>query len=349
MKIFHNRHVILCCTLVFQYHPFLLCQETFADYFKPISLEYLYRLVDNHPEKKEELNEMFRVEKIYNLKSGNNKKVLSFSLFWKAGSLNRSQPEVNERTIYMTGTGVKYNESFYDIYLKRLIKQLKNYKKIFKGWTARLYLAHDLKFLLPWFMDYDVEIFLMASNSIRANPGAMWRFLVFDDPSVSCAFIRDADLRNFDDSPDAIRWINRSETRGFFRVLAARKWEGDRPNYSPIMAGRFGGKNIDWVHMEKAMKGFILHKTFHPDESRHPTDLATPETPYGWGNRFPDYGFDERFLKHVIYFEAVKRNQLTILPPNEDKKVDWSSIHPWIRADFEFIEAYSGKAYYHDR
>ena len=59
-------------------------------------------------------------------------------------------------------------------------------------------------------------------------------------------------------------------------------------DYSPILAGCFGGKKVDWIDMEKAMKGFILHRTLFPDEARHKEDTVLQRHPYGYGNRFPN-------------------------------------------------------------
>ena len=99
-----------------------------------------------------------------------------------------------------------------------------------------------------------------------------------------------------------------------------------------------GAKNIHWISVEKAMKGFILHKRLFKNESRHHLDISLPDHPYGFGNEFPNYGFDERFLKHVIYFAAAKRDQLTLIttdtPENRGKKL--STVNHLITLDLEF-------------
>lgn len=48
----------------------------------------------------------------------------------------------------------------------------------------------------------------------------------------------------------------------------------------------------------------------------------------GWGNHWNMYGFDERFLKHVLYFEALAKDQMvTICYPGalvrNGFEVDW--------------------------
>ena len=168
--------------------------ETFADIFKPLEPQYLYNLVDDHPESQSELNEMFRIESTHNIKE-RSKNVIAYSLFWKSPLISKLQPKVSPTEIHSKGLALKNkNRSFFELYVKPLLEQLKTYDKFYPGWVARVYLAHDLAFLLPEFLKHDAEVFIMASNSIAAAPGSMWRFLVFDDPLVQAAYIRDADM-----------------------------------------------------------------------------------------------------------------------------------------------------------
>ena len=326
---------IILCSMYF--YGQIFTEESFADYFKPIALDYLYKLYADNGHRRAELDHLFKVDKIYNLQEGTQKKIISYSLFWKATYVSNPQQMVNEQTVYEKNKYIKMNGSFFETYVQPLIEQLKIYKKPFPGWTARLYLAHDLLFLLPQFINLDVEIFVMASNSERAAPGTMWRFLAFDDPNVSAVYVRDADWDNFGGPLTEIKkWIESSETTGFFR-LRDTILPRYTSSYSPIAAGCFGGKKIQWLEMEKAMKGFILHRLLYPNEPRHELDKPFELVhPYGFGNRFPDYGFDERFLKHVIYFEALARDQLTIIAA-EDLYARNDDLHPWVKADYSYV------------
>ena len=112
-------------------------------------MTYLYNLLDEHPERKAELDTMFQVEQVYNLKEGTHKKVLSFCLFWKSAYLCDPQQVVNEKTIFEKNKFIKQNKSFYETYVQPLLEQLKVYKTETypEGWVARVYLAHDLAFL----------------------------------------------------------------------------------------------------------------------------------------------------------------------------------------------------------
>ena len=121
--------------------------------FKPIELTYLYDLYNTHEDKQAELDDMFKIVKKINLKNDTEKKVISYSLFWKAVALTRKQPIVTEQTLYEKNIGVKEEKSFFEVYVQPLLTQLKNYKNFFPGWTARVYLANDLQFLLPKLQD----------------------------------------------------------------------------------------------------------------------------------------------------------------------------------------------------
>lgn len=308
--------------------------ETFPNYFKPISADYLYKLYESHPERKAELDHMFKVEKVYNEKKKTNKIVIAYTLFWKANFLNNVQPVVNEQTIHEPKDYVKKGGiSFYDAYVAPLLIQLTKPKP--EGWTVRLYLANDLKFLIPEFVKLDVEVFLMASNSINFAPGSMWRFLIFDDPTVAAAYVRDADEKDYKITEGVRNWIESPKTSGFFRLRYEKVFTDTI--YSAITANGFGGKRVSWFNTGKAMKGFIIHRQLFPNEDRHVMDKSLPPThPQGFGNRFPDYGFDERFLMHVLYFEAVARNQLTTIAPS-DIWAKKETIHPWAQADYLFL------------
>lgn len=325
--------------------------ETFAEVFKPLRLKYLYTLFDNHPERHSELNAMFAIKNTYNVKGGNKKKVIAYSLFWKPPFADGPMPVISEEAMYRPSPSVKRNQPFYDKFIKSLLAQVAMVKRHFPGWIMRVYLADDLKFLIPRLLAADMEIFLMASNSIAAAPGSMWRFLVFDDPKVAIAYIRDADELparlngDFRMSKQILKWASAKAERGFFRIRDFGRWATQRvvhlKQYSPILASAFGAKRVRWLDMQKAMKGYILHRTLFCDEGRHPTDIALRTHPYGFGNEFPSYGFDERFLKHVIYFEAVDRGQLKTIP--SDRIVyDDPSNHFWIKLDLEYLKSKAG-------
>jgi len=328
-------------------------KETFADAFKHHELKYLYKLFDTHPEKHAELSEMFQIKKKINIKPGTGKKVIAYSLFWKPAFLIKHQPIVNKKTVRIKSPSVRNGRPFYDVYVKNLLWQLNSIKDFYPDeWVARVYLAHDLEFLAPELKKCGAEIIVMQSNSLAASPGSMWRFLVFDDPTVSVAYIKDADIApgrmdgDFSHTERILSWVNAPSTKGFFRIrdlnYLSKKGIEKARRYSPLVASSFGAKRVQWINMEKAMKGYILHRILYPDEKRHRNDISYIDHPYGFGNEFPSYGFDERFLKHVLYFEAVHRGELALIETDElEAQGKNLSADNWVRLDIEYVKLYS--------
>jgi hypothetical protein len=302
---------------------------TFADIYRPLKLSYLYNLYDCHPEKRAFLDNLFKIKKVYQRQPVSKKKVLSYSLFFKPPFLHMNQPKINEKSIYQNNAAIKHYSSFNTIYLKPLINQLKTFRNHYPAdWIARVYVAADLEFLVPKLLFPGVEIYVMNSNSLAAAPGSMWRFLVFGDNSVQIAYVKDADGGcgrwdgDFSRTDQVLKWIQSNNTRGFFRLrdldYFVRLWSGEKKLYSqiysPISAAAIGSKNVNWINIEKAMKGYILHRMLYPHEKRHFYDYSSKKYPFGYGNDFMGYGFDERFLKRVLYFAAADRQELTLLP-----------------------------------
>ncbi len=296
----------------------------FSEVFPPVYLNELYDLVEQSPETKEELDALFKVARKINELPGNDKKIIAYSLFWKPSHTGLSVPIVNKQTVYQSKNEDRLEDkTFYQTYVKPLSITLSKIPKIYPGWGVRIYLANDLAFLIDdLFCRFPfVEVFLMESNSIAHNPGAMWRLLVFDDPNVAMASIRDSDDKLSGSTERAVAdWLNGPDTKGFYRKTLFHNrvhlYEGKgQYEYSPIYAGSCGGKLIhSMVQMEKAMKGYILYRERNPNAFIHPSIIVDDIHPQGFGNKFPAYGFDESFLRHVIYYSMAHKGLLTTLP-----------------------------------
>lgn len=282
--------------------------------FKYLPLEYLYKLYDEHPESHAILDSYFRVKRIINVKK--TKKLLTYSLFWKP------QDNVNQETIHEKRVMKGRITSFYELYVEPLKRTISYFKKHEPKTRFRIYLASDLEFLITDLSSPNVEIFLMESSSIGHSPGAMWRFLAFGDKNVKWVCCQDSDEKERRrDIPLINKWLHDHSTTGFYRIHSTKSSDVfDHAIYSPIIANCFGAKRGHGIDFEKAMKGFILHRELFLDEDRHPQDTSLSGHPYGFGNHFPVYGFDERFLKHVIYFHLAKKAQLSTLVSSHSKK-----------------------------
>jgi hypothetical protein len=286
--------------------------HSFHDVFKALPLNYLYQLYDSHPEAHEVLDGYFRIKK----KIGHQKakKLLTYSLFWKP------QDVVNIHTIHEKRMMKGKETSFYELYVSPLKKNISHFKKAEPKTRIRIYLSSDLEFLAHELASSNVEIFVMESNSVGHSPGAMWRFLAFSDPDTNWVCCQDSDQTEREKNISIInKWLNDKSTHGFYRIHTTKYYKDFNRPYSPIIANCFGAKKGHGIDFEKAMKGFLLHRELYLDEPRHPLDHAVSGHPYGFGNHFPIYGLDERFLKHVVYFYLADRGLLSTLVSSKAK------------------------------
>jgi hypothetical protein len=313
--------------------------------FKPLTVDYLYSLYDANPECQEELDNYFKIEKKWNEKKAS--KVVAYSLFW---SQNETASYEN---IFKKRTFKGKESSFFEHYVKPLMSSARYFKEHERKTVVRIYLSQDLKCLIPYLDAANVEIFLMACSSIGHSPGAMWRFLVFGDADIKMACIHDADdYENERYIRKANDWLSEKQSKGFYRLYNQKgKEDLNTVNYSPILAGRFGAKNWRFFDIEKAMKGYILHRTLYLDEPRHPRDVPIGTHIYGWGNQFPSYGFDERFLKHVLFYYAADSGQLTTVLMKSAQKDEIYEYIKWpcnylVQKDFAYVLQRNPQALY---
>lgn len=304
--------------------------HSFNEVFKALPVDYLYNLYDQHPETHEVLDSYFRVKKKLGYKKA--KKILTYSLFWKP------QDNVNFETICQKRWMKGKETSFYAVYVSPLKKNISYFKKKEPDTRIRIYLAADLEFLISELSSSNVEIFLMESSSVGHSPGAMWRFLAFGDDETRWVCCQDSDQIEDPRNIDLInKWLRDKHTYGFYRIHATSyKEDLQSAIYSPIVANAFGAKKGHGIEFEKAMKGFLLHRELYPDEPRHPRDIASSDHPYGFGNHFPVYGLDERFLKHVVYYYLADRSLLTTLVTSKKKQ---DALYDMAKGDKSYLMA----------
>ena len=132
-------------------------------------------------EEREELSNWFAVQRVENRRDV--KHIVSLSLFWK--NIRSDQPDivVKDRAMFMMAGRRRKLLRFdpWEHYAEPLIKGALWLKIHRPDVVFRVYLASDLVFLLPDLVAADCEVHLMKSASIRHNPGAMWRFLAFEE------------------------------------------------------------------------------------------------------------------------------------------------------------------------
>jgi hypothetical protein len=225
----------------------------------------------------------------------------------------------------------------------------------FPEWKLRIYTEHRL-----WDAASDafaqqpqVELYRMKVNSIGAGPGMLWRYMALADPSLQIVLATDIDeplgpkvdyIRSFEmDS-----WSSLGRLGGF---VSDRKYLIDpgrstARNYATVLGSRVmsrpAGCDFDVV---AAMRGFMAYRRYRSMTGR-PWSYAGHEKPsvynqpvgghvHGWGSHWYMYGFDERFLKHVVYYHFAEKGALHTWAPS----MPLSQMDPEGACDIQYVRA----------
>lgn len=130
--------------------------------------------------------------------------------------------------------------------------------KIYPGWTARFYCASSVpSTIIDTLEAENSEIIKMPDTG--NNTSMFWRFLVFSDPSVDYAIIRDTDSRiSFREAACVNDWL-KSNCSG--HVLR------DHPIHDRlIMGGMWGAKAEILRNIEELINGFVPIDTYDNDQ-----------------------------------------------------------------------------------
>ena len=204
-------------------------------------------------------------------------------------------------------------------YLNGLVKNIHEIKSMGMALKIRVYLARDLSALSSLFIAIapsQVEIYVMASNSIGHGPGALWRFLALSDATLDAVSVADIDDR-FDRiyidklmaSNNDVILCKRAARRPELHFLNDRFWG----QYHLFQAGMFAMRPVRTLHSEKSIKPFMYDMlcgmTQYAIDERFDKDTIAVTAfnvpraghPNGWGRHPYVYGFDETFLKCLLY------------------------------------------------
>ena len=264
--------------------------------YKKISIEQCLEKKNN------EFDDWFVIEKEY-IQSKNKQICISISLFKK----NVDNTYENEHPV----DEEKWNQKYYLF----LISNLDKFKPT--NMCVNLYLANDLQICIPELLKYEfLNIYVMKSESIGAMPGMLWRFMNMTNKMYRTVYIADID--------ETWDWIEDWEGRGLNEKLSTHI-AGDglisenpyQPSYNfatvigshvRAIPDKYNYNIIDVI------KGFlVLCKERENSKNPNCFDDEDPITLWnhplsgllkGWGRDITKYGFDEFFLKHVIYHDA---------------------------------------------
>lgn len=195
-------------------------------------------------------------------------------------------------------------------YLNSLNKNLDSYNQNDK--CVNLYLANDLSYLLDTFRNYNfLNIYIMKSSSIGAQPGMLWRFMDLTNKSYEQVIVADID--------ESWNWCKNIEYTNKLVTLNPRDKFIDEYktaiNFTTIIGSHIVCKPSKFNYdIKNIIKGFIKLCYIRINSSNpYGFDDNDPiiywnqpvrNQKYGWGKIPTMYGFDEFFLKHVIYYDC---------------------------------------------
>ncbi|MFT5115867.1 MAG: DNA-binding beta-propeller fold protein YncE [Parasphingorhabdus sp.] len=233
--------------------------------------------------------------------------------------------------------------SWHSKYVENLLRNLEEFPELFdtSKWKVKLYThGESLEILAPGLIKelqgFDfLEIHCMAHDSPLLSPGTLWRFLSLSDQTLEQLLILDIDeswqndvdhwYRLLADNQQPLTRAHHIPRKGFWLNLM-NPWGivgGKAYNYLPLMASKvmarpalLGLRSVDFLmsayivlRKQRVANGFPCTQVAD-DEPITPHNSPYHGMPYGFGNHWNGYCFDERFLAHVVFHHAVKMGGL---------------------------------------
>ena len=356
--------ILIIIILIIMY---VLNQYLYKNYedFKNIDWEKeydkMYRILDEYflnkdnkltEEEKKEIEKYFEVEKIFDEIPEKNR-CISCSLFCQ-NSNNRYKNEQPAPNFH------DKNSNWYKKYYSSLKNMIQDKNTIFPDYKIRLYLENQLEEFtneLLSLSNNQLEIYLMKNNSIGANPGALWRFLAFDDKNLDIAMCFDID-EPLKDKKKLIETFEKSD-KVFGRYMGdvnnniyINKKENTAKNYPVVIASKIGCKpSQSDISFKDNLTKYMFHRVKRcnskkPWQEKDDDVLNDYNRPIGnqyagWGGDIHIYGFDEKGFKHIFFPYFVKRSEVltwNVTPENKIKKLPID--HPY-KIDYEFCKKYN--------
>lgn len=230
-----------------------------------------------------------------------------------------------------------------------------NASKYSKTFKIRIYLEHQLESFIPKLKQKNIEIYHMKNNSIGFCPGALWRYLVFDDKNINIAFSFDIDevFSNYIKYIDSFCLSNKVLGRYFqyYKNNFLINKNEIAVNYAVVFASVIGLRpkqsdvnfKLNCIHYTVFRK--LRLSSIAPNLERD-NDLQTiynrpfNQNIYGMGGHYCLYGFDEKIWKHIFFPYFVKRGE--VLSWSSTKNFNIFKKHPCY-IDYRFCIHYNNE------
>ena len=234
-------------------------------------------------------------------------------------------------------------------------------------WKIRIYLEKKLIKLIEPLKKNNIEIYVMNTNSVGAQPGMLWRYMAFNDKTIEsllCADI-DEDFVDIRKNLDVVHNCNKLypdkvfiRTGPYYKDHDYTIKKGyDAVNVTVVLGSRVGffpkRSHIDIKDL--MIKYICLRMSRKTSKSPHldydsdypPTIFNKPvDDEFGWGGHWFKYGFDEKFLKVVIYpYFTMRGETISIIHKDEEPKdikgLDDSVLNLYFKTQIKFCEYYN--------
>lgn len=204
------------------------------------------------------------------------------------------------------------DQTWKDKYLNSLLSNLEQSRELLPDYEINLYLDHDLQDLYDkCFRTFpNLNVSIMKNSSKYEQPGMMWRFLELQNRRYRLIVICDID--------ESWDWVKQWESQmDHSSVLLTcypvpnhvEQQSKVSVNYTTVLGSHImfrPRKCHSFYDMRKVLIGFIFYCQSLPPFTKQ--DQVTVynhpihNRPRGWGSKYPEYGFDEHFLKHVFVY-----------------------------------------------
>jgi hypothetical protein len=279
-----------------------------------------------------ELEEWFGIGRTVNRREGVH--LVVTSLFWKSATQSgpKYPPPTKEVMMNAAALGIPGRFAPWEHYVQPLLDGALLVRERRPDVVFRVYLAADMEFLIDDLVEVGCEVCVMKSSSLGHNPGAMWRFLAFEEEG------RAVTVTDSDRATNVLHDVERTEQAmasglGAWRmpyVFDARRQQNHPGFYRPFIACHFGVCSS--LEMKLLMKAFLWHTKRNTIQNHCVVkgwQSGVKELPI-FGTAWPDYGFDEWFLLAAVYPRLALAGILTFRPWNE-------SINHWFALDVEYV------------